>query len=103
MPFLPEIHSDEETRRSMERGVLADHEVWVVEEEGITGFATLRNDSLEHLYVTPEAQRRSIGSALFAKATEVPSQLGHARRTRPGLVFRPSSRLSFYAVGRQNP
>jgi hypothetical protein len=37
----------------MERGVLADHEVWVVEEEGITGFATLRDDFLEHLYVTP--------------------------------------------------
>src|SRR6266511_3863984 len=29
MPYLPEIHSDVETRRSMERGVLADHEVWV--------------------------------------------------------------------------
>jgi GNAT superfamily N-acetyltransferase len=72
MPYLPEIHSDEETRHSMERGVLAECEVWVVEEEGeVAGFAALRGDLLEHLYVAPGTQRRGIGGTLFVKAIEL--------------------------------
>ncbi|MGJ6966531.1 GNAT family N-acetyltransferase [Streptosporangium sp. G11] len=52
-----------------------EHELWVAELHGrIVGFATLGIDQLGHLYVTPYAQNRGIGTDLLA----------HARRVRPG-------------------
>jgi putative acetyltransferase len=70
LSFLPTLHTPEEDRRFFGRAVV-DHEVWVWEENGrILGFASLADDTLEHLYVEPEAHRRGIGSRLFAWAKE---------------------------------
>jgi GNAT superfamily N-acetyltransferase len=66
MPYLPELHTDEETAEWMERDVLRTHEVAVAEADGrIAGFAALDGDLLGHLYVDPPRQGQGIGSALF--------------------------------------
>ena len=42
-------------------------EAWVFEEDGVpVGYAVMQDDELHDLYVAPEAQRRGVGSALFA-------------------------------------
>jgi GNAT superfamily N-acetyltransferase len=85
MPWLPVIHTAEEAT-AFYRGRLAG-EAWVYEVEGgVTGFALVRDDELDALYVAPEAQRRGVGSALF----------GQAQAVRPGgfgwWVFRDNTR-----------
>ncbi|TIC88630.1 GNAT family N-acetyltransferase [Nocardioides sp. GY 10113] len=41
-------------------------EAWVAEDDrGLVGFAVVREDWLEHLYVRPEAQSEGVGSALL--------------------------------------
>ena len=85
MPWLPVIHTAEEDA-GFYRGRLAG-EAWVYEVEGrVAGFALVRDDELDALYVAPEAQRRGIGSALFRQAQAV----------RPGgfgwWVFRDNTR-----------
>jgi diaminopimelate epimerase len=70
LTFLPVLHTTDEDRAYV-RGLLADREVWVAEEDGrIVGFAALTADELSHLYVHPDAQGRGAGSALLAKAKE---------------------------------
>ncbi|WLQ44805.1 GNAT family N-acetyltransferase [Streptomyces laculatispora] len=76
MPYLPRVHSDEATLGWMTHVVLPDTEVWVAElheEEGaseIVGFVSLDGEELEHLYLSPGARRRGIGTRLLAKAKE---------------------------------
>ena len=61
------IHTDDEVRAWFASIVLVEHEVWVAElDGGIVGIAVLRGDSLDQLYVRPEAQRRGVGSRLLA-------------------------------------
>jgi GNAT superfamily N-acetyltransferase len=70
MPWLPVIHTAEEDE-AFHRGRLAG-EAWVYEVEGgVAGFALVRDDELDALYVAPEAQRRGVGSALFRQAQAV--------------------------------
>jgi GNAT superfamily N-acetyltransferase len=65
MPYLPELHSDEETDAWMARQVVGRQEVVVAELDGrVVGFAALEGDLLGHLYVGPGHQRRGVGSAL---------------------------------------
>lgn len=72
MPYLPEIHSDEETRWWITEIVLPNQVVWVAESEGeVIGVAALDGSMLEQLYVRPGHQGRGVGGALLAKAMEL--------------------------------
>jgi GNAT superfamily N-acetyltransferase len=69
MPYLPELHTDDETRAWVAEVVLPHQEVWVAEADGrVVGVASLAGDSLEQLYILPGYQGIGIGSALFEKA-----------------------------------
>ncbi|MFK0148252.1 GNAT family N-acetyltransferase [Streptomyces griseus] len=71
MPYLPRIHSDEDTLAWITHVVLPTSTgVWVAEEAGggLLGFAVLAgNGELDHLYLRPDALRRGIGSRLLAE------------------------------------
>jgi ribosomal protein S18 acetylase RimI-like enzyme len=75
MPWLPALHSDEETRWWMEHVVLARCTTWVAtdREDAALGFAAVDGDILEHLYLHPDVRRQGIGSLLLAQV----------RRARP--------------------
>ena len=73
MPYLPTLHTDEETLAWITDVVLPHHQVWVaVEPAGaqVLGYAVLDGDLLDALYLRPEVRRRGIGSALLAKVRE---------------------------------
>ena len=65
MAYLPELHTDGETRAFIRDVVVRTQEVLVFEEEGVQGFAAFDNAMLDHLYVAPEAQGKGVGSALL--------------------------------------
>lgn len=69
MSFLPQLHTDEETRDFI-CGIVAIAETWIALRDRIVGLACLRGDWLEHLYVDPAFHNRGIGSALLAKVKE---------------------------------
>jgi len=67
MPWLPVVHSEEEDT-AWYRAKLGG-EAWVYELDGrIAGFALVQEQDLHALYVSPDAQRCGIGSALFRQA-----------------------------------
>ncbi len=69
MPFLPDLHTYEETRWWMEHIVLKTTDVIVAISAGSpVGFAALRDNHLEHLYVSLEAQGKGVGSQLLQSA-----------------------------------
>lgn len=69
LPYLPEIHSDRETREWMEGVVLRDCAVTAAQIDGrIVGFTALHGDELEHLYVAPDRRGQGVGSALMDAA-----------------------------------
>ncbi len=75
MPYLPHLHSDEQTRAWIADVMLPASQVWVAEAHGgvaqggpVVGFAAVQGDWLEHLYVAPTAQRNGAGSALLEQA-----------------------------------
>jgi GNAT superfamily N-acetyltransferase len=71
MPWLPVVHSDEETSAWVREAVLSRREVWVAEAAGrVVGVASLEGESLEQLYILPGLQGMGIGSALLAKVKE---------------------------------
>src|SRR5918994_1068256 len=71
MTYLPELHTPAETRSWVRDGLLRDHEVWIVEDDGrVAGFAALGDDFLEHIYVHPQAQGRGLGTALLDLSKE---------------------------------
>jgi len=72
MPYLPEVHTEAETRAWIRDVVLTGYEV-VVAEVGnrLAGFAALEADLLGHLYVHPDLQRLGIGDALLARVKEL--------------------------------
>jgi GNAT superfamily N-acetyltransferase len=69
LPYLPLLHSDEETRAWVAKVVLPHQEVWVAEVDGrVVGVAALNGDMLDQLYILPGAQGQGIGSVLLDKA-----------------------------------
>jgi len=69
MPWLPELHTEEEDRAFIGERVMADCELLVARREARpAGFLALKDDMVEHLYVAPEAQRQGIGTALLEAA-----------------------------------
>ena len=72
MPYLPDLHTDAETRVWIREVVLTGYEVVVAEVgDRLGGFAALDADMLAHLYVHPDLQRRGIGDALLARVREL--------------------------------
>lgn len=72
LPYLPVLHTDDETRAWVTHVVLVDQDVWVAERQGqVIGITCLHGHELEHLYVLPGEQGQGVGSALLAKAMEL--------------------------------
>ena len=74
MTYLPQLHSDAETRLFIRR-VVKRGAVWAAERGGeIVGFAALEPGPpdawLHHLYVRPDMHNAGAGSLLLAKAKE---------------------------------
>ena len=72
MTYLPKLHTEEETRVFIRDVLLPNNEVWVAEEDGgrVIGFVGLGDDFVWHLWVLPEEQNRSVGTALLELAKE---------------------------------
>jgi hypothetical protein len=65
MTYLPNLHSEEETRDFIAR-VVRDLEAFVAVRAGlIVGFAALHGDWLDHLYVHPSRFNTGTGTKLF--------------------------------------
>ena len=72
LPYLREIHPDDETRTWIAETVLETCDVWVGLGNGaVVGFLALDGQSLEHLYVLPDHQSAGLGSALLSKAKDL--------------------------------
>jgi GNAT superfamily N-acetyltransferase len=70
MPYLHLAHSDDSTRAWFAK-VVGDRPLcwWVARCEGQSvGYMRVVGDELDHLYVRPDWQRRSVGLALVLKA-----------------------------------
>lgn len=72
LPYLPRVHSDEDTQAWITHVLLPGSRVWVAEDtEGeLLGFAALDGDELDQLYLRPDALRRGIGSRLLDRVKE---------------------------------
>jgi ribosomal protein S18 acetylase RimI-like enzyme len=69
MTYLPDLHTEEETRVFIRDVLLPHNEVWVAEKDGhVVGFVGLGGDSVRHLWVQPEEQSRGVGTALLELA-----------------------------------
>ena len=67
MTYLPNLHGNDEMRAFIRR-VASEQEVYAAERNGrIVGFAALRGDWLDHLYVHPLRFNTQTGSKLFAQ------------------------------------
>jgi GNAT superfamily N-acetyltransferase len=69
LPYLPKVHSDDETRRWIPDVMMRRSEVWVAElDRGVVGFLSVTGDRIDHLYVRPGHYRQGIGDRLLARA-----------------------------------
>ena len=69
MPYLPDLHTDEQVESWIKNHVVPDLEVYVAEKgDVIIGFMGLLGDSLDHLYVQPEHHNSGVGTALLEVA-----------------------------------
>jgi putative acetyltransferase len=74
MPWLPVLHTLEETEAWMTNAVLAQQDVWIAaRDEATLGFVALTPGWIEQLYVDPVAWRSGVGSVL----------LDHAKQRQP--------------------
>jgi len=94
MPWLPQLHSDEQTLTWVRDVLLGTQRVAVVEDGGaLVAYSAVCDGWLEHLYVLPEAQGRGYGRALLERAQD---ESGGALRLR---VFeRNAQARAFYAA-----
>ena len=91
LPWLPDLHSAEETRGFIEHVVLAGQRTWLaVDGDDVVGFAALGPGHLEHLYLHPDRRRQGIGTALFRQVQrELPGgfDLWVFQRNTPARAF----------------
>jgi ribosomal protein S18 acetylase RimI-like enzyme len=72
LPWLPVLHSREETIAYFSGHVLVHEEVLVAEvNELMVGFIALEGNHVDHLYIAPSYQGRGIGDKLLAMAKEL--------------------------------
>ncbi len=72
MPWLPVLHSREETIAYFAGDVLVHKEVLVAEvNELVVGFIALKEDYIDHLYTAPSYQEQGIGDKLLAVAKKL--------------------------------
>jgi GNAT superfamily N-acetyltransferase len=69
LTYLPVLHTLDEHRAWFGRQV-AEHEVWVWDEEGVRGFSVLTDDVLMYLYLDPGWTGRGIGTRLLERAKQ---------------------------------
>ena len=67
LPYLPRVHSDEDTLAWITHVVLPGSRVWVAEGAAgeLLGFASLDGDELDQLYLRPGTLRRGTGTLLL--------------------------------------
>ncbi|MFD3607656.1 GNAT family N-acetyltransferase [Streptomyces atroolivaceus] len=72
LPYLPRVHSDEDTLGWIAHVLLPGTRTWVAEGEtgGLLGFASLDGDELDQLYLRPDSLRRGIGTLLLERTKE---------------------------------
>lgn len=71
MPYLPELHREDETLAWVQGVLLPAQDVWVAELDGLVcGYIAVERSMIEALYVRPECQGRGIGSALLDHAMD---------------------------------
>ena len=76
LPYLPEIHPDEETEGFV-TGLTTRLEVWLAEREGVPiGLVAFGEGWLDHLYLAPGETGRGLGLILLEKA-----KVGSPRRS----------------------
>ena len=69
LPWLPKVHADADVRAWVAQVLIHRPETFVAESEGrVVGFAALREDHLDHLYVHPDFHGRGAGTALLGEA-----------------------------------
>ena len=69
LPWLPRVHADSDVRAWAAQVLIHRPEVYVAEIAGrVVGFAALRDDHLDHLYVHPNFHNRGAGTALLHEA-----------------------------------
>jgi ribosomal protein S18 acetylase RimI-like enzyme len=71
LPWVPTLHSDEETRWWVEHVVLTEHRTWVaIDGDAVVGLAAVSPGHLEQLYLAPDRRRQGIGSLLFRQVQQ---------------------------------
>ena len=100
LSYLPNVHTDEETRTWIRNTVLPDTTVWVAESDGVVvAFLSLDAEKLEHLYVHPNFHSQGIGTALLDKAFQLsPVRLKLYTFARNELARRFYERRGFRAI-----
>ena len=69
LPFLPDLHTKQETVAFVETQVLPANIVWLAEADGeVAGYIAFDAEWIHHLYVHPTRQGQGIGPVLVAKA-----------------------------------
>lgn len=91
IPYLPELHTDDETPAWVAQLVLQTKTVRVVESgHRMVGISAPDGDKLEQIHVLPGEQGKGVGSRLLAKATKVSPAglcLWTFQRTTPARAF----------------
>jgi GNAT superfamily N-acetyltransferase len=97
MPWLPILHAPDEVRNWIATIVIPFSRVFVAKKDGaVVGFAALKGDLLEHLYVRPGIQRLGVGTALLeaVKAESEPSPALYFCEKYLGTALLREARLS---------